>query len=131
METKTLSDLEFRRAGEFLASARSNLGAGRFTAAAEDAFLAADRAAAGLLLLLGFEPRTHEGIVRLFGKEVVVPGLVEQRYGKMLSRLHEVRSKVVYGKTALPSPERTREAVRMAEEFVQRLQRARSAAGRR
>lgn len=124
METSGASEVEFRRAAEFLASAQANLKARRTTAAAEEAFLAADRAASGLLMLLGFAPKTHQGAARLFGKELVIPGHVEPDYGRTLSRLDKIRSRAVYGRTALLPPERAREAVRMAEEFVRRAERA-------
>ena len=49
-----------------------------------------------LLYLLGDDPYTHKGILALFGLKIIKTGLMEKKFGKILSNLLEKRARGDY-----------------------------------
>ena len=46
-------------------------------------------AAKGILLLIGESPKTHSGVIQVFGLKIVKEGFVSKRYAKMIVSLFE------------------------------------------
>ncbi len=55
------------------------------------AYYAAFLAVRGLLLLLGDSPRSHSGLITMFGLKVIKQGLLSREIGKALNELFEAR----------------------------------------
>lgn len=60
-------------------------------------YYACFHAAQAILYDRGIHPRSHGGVLSLFGSEVVKPGDVPREYGRLLNRLSELRKQADYG----------------------------------
>ncbi|MFX1294895.1 MAG: HEPN domain-containing protein [Promethearchaeota archaeon] len=49
-----------------------------------------------LLFLLGEESRTYKGMISIFGLKVIKMGLIDKKFGSILSNLHEKRERGDY-----------------------------------
>jgi uncharacterized protein (UPF0332 family) len=47
--------------------------------------------ASALLLDKGFTAKTHAGVIHLVGEKFIATGLLDRTYGKLFSRLYELR----------------------------------------
>lgn len=47
--------------------------------------------ASALLLDKGFTPRSHSGVIHLLGAQFVAKGVLDKSYGRLFSRLFELR----------------------------------------
>ncbi|MBI4361676.1 MAG: HEPN domain-containing protein [Euryarchaeota archaeon] len=125
METAEFWRLELQRAGRALDDARDDLSGGRHESASNRAYYASFHAARSLLHRLGAAPKSHRGILTLYGRTVTQPGLAPPETLRDLSRLHSLRQLADY-----PGPERditqeeAREAVEMARAFIEEAKRA-------
>jgi len=54
-------------------------------------YYAAFHMASALLLDKGFTPRSHSGVIHLIGAHFVINGLLDKSYGRLFSRLFELR----------------------------------------
>lgn len=112
-----------KRAREKLESARILLDAKRFDDAISRAYYAAFYAARALLLLLGVQVRTHEGLLSMFGLKVVKQGLLPREIGKYLTELHDARVNSDYAIVVYFDREDAEEYVRKASEVVKAIER--------
>ncbi len=79
-------------ADEMLEDARLLLEKKRLKSAVDRAYQSMHHAAQGILYKLKVKlPKTHSGLIGLFGKHVVGAGLIEPEYGRMLNRAFELR----------------------------------------
>lgn len=60
-------------------------------------YYACFHAAQAVLYDRGHNPRSHGGVLSLFGSEVVVPGDTPGEHGRFLNRLSELRKQADYG----------------------------------
>ncbi len=88
--TNAASDL--RAAGEALRAAEALLALGLLRDAVSRAYYAAFHAMRALVLLEGYEPKTHAGLLTLFAQHVVAPGRLEARYNLLAARLAAYRN---------------------------------------
>jgi uncharacterized protein (UPF0332 family) len=47
--------------------------------------------ASALLLDKGFSPKTHAGVIHLIGEKFIATGMLKRDYGRLFSRLYELR----------------------------------------
>jgi len=106
------------RALEALEAARLLLEAGSLAATINRAYYAAFYAACALLETRGMGSRSHAGLLTMFGREFVVPGLVARKHGRALHKLFERRQEADYGAFVDFDRETTTELVEAAEAFV-------------
>lgn len=79
------------RGEEKLVSAEVLLKNDRIDDAISRAYYAAFLAARGLLYLLGMSPKSHSGVVTMFGLKIVKEGLLSANIGHALNELFEAR----------------------------------------
>ena len=71
---------------EFLADSAASLDEGRLRTCIDRAYYSMHHAAIGLLTSRGIRPpRSHRGLVNLFGEEIVNRGLIDKEFGRILS----------------------------------------------
>ncbi len=87
---------EMERAYEALDDAEHTLSEGRLRTALSRAYYAVFHAARAVLWSQGLAPKTHKGMIQLFGKHVVGEGLVSREIGKILTEAHEQRELADY-----------------------------------
>ena len=91
-------------------------------------YFAAFHAARALLLLEGFEPKTHGGLASLFGEHLVRGGKVDGRHALLLTRLQAYRQASDYAFAFTASVDDVRSEVGSAAALVELAARAVDAA---
>jgi uncharacterized protein (UPF0332 family) len=74
-----------------------------------------------LLLTEGFEPKSHEGALRLFGLHFVKPGAFEAKDSHVFSKLMKFREEADYNPSYSFSPEDFTEFKSEAEVVIQKI----------
>ena len=87
---------EWRRAQDCLGAAWVCQEAGFYADAISRAYYAVLHAARAVLELHGIRAKTHDGVINMFGQNVVMPGLVERQWGREIPELHYLRSAADY-----------------------------------
>ena len=109
-------------AQEYLEDSKKLLELKRFRSAVDRAYYAMFHAAQAILAFKGIAPpKTHKGLRELFGKEIILKGLVEKNFGKELSRAFELRQASTYEVYAVFGEDSVREIVESAEKFVNKI----------
>ena len=114
---------EMEVAEEELSSAYILFEHGKYRDAISRAYYSMFHAARALLLLKGLSPKKHAGTVSMFGKYYVKEGLVEEYYGKALTKAFQMRSKADYNVMYMPKREEAEEALELAEDFLEKARR--------
>ncbi len=70
-----------------------------------------------LLLRKDIVVKTHRGLISAFGSEYVQKGLVDIKYGKMLSIAEELREEVDYSISRTVDREEAAKTIEAAEQF--------------
>ena len=98
-----MNDVRAEKAHERMACAEHAIEAARLLAAAGQseaainrAYYAAFYAASALLVARDLESSKHQGIISLFDREFVLPGLVDRKHGSALHNLFHQRSVADY-----------------------------------
>ncbi len=133
-EVYRMNEAELRRreaegwwalATEYLRQARRASQDGSFRLAVDGAYNAAELAVKGLLILrIEQLPRSHGGLVQIFGREYVTTGAVDRLLSHRLSAALESRSKARYDRGAKIAAEHVEEAAALAEELISLLEQA-------
>lgn len=111
-----------QQADEFLSDAKALSEEKRLKSAVDRAYYAMYWAAHGLLLYKGVrQPRTHTGLIRAFGQKTVEKGVVEKRFGRMLSRAFDLRQASTYRIDAEFEEESVERIINEAEEFIDKM----------
>lgn len=87
---------ELQEARDALSDARVLKGDGTDKAVVNRLYYACFHAAQAVLYAKGFEPRTHEGVAMLFGREVVLGGDASAEDGRFLNELRDYREQADY-----------------------------------
>lgn len=90
--------------------------------AASRAYYAVFHAASALLLAQNLSFRSHTGVLRAISLNVVKPGLLDQRYGRDLNWLAELRQPADYGELRNVSLADAEEAIQIADRFLNQVQ---------
>lgn len=48
-----------------------------------------------LLLYKGISAKTHAGTIHLLGQKIINEGMLDKSYGRLFSRLHELRQQAI------------------------------------
>lgn len=92
------SELSFAR--ERFGSARDDIEAERFRSATSSLYFTLEHLAKALLLTVGIEVRSHQGIFTMLGKHFVKPGRLPVRMARQLGNLYERRITAEYSRRA-------------------------------
>lgn len=74
-----------------------------------------------LLYREGLEPKTHEGLERLFGLHYIKTSKVDPKYARLLGHLQKYREQADYGLTTTFSKEDVAVEIKRVEEFTQQV----------
>ncbi|MCS7215922.1 MAG: HEPN domain-containing protein, partial [Thermodesulfovibrio sp.] len=77
-------------------------------------------AAKALLLLKCVDPKTHEGVERMFGLYYIKTGEFDAKTGKVLGRLRKMREEADYYPEIPFDYEDSQEAISLAKEFLEK-----------
>ncbi|MEX2705306.1 MAG: HEPN domain-containing protein [Candidatus Freyrarchaeum guaymaensis] len=111
-------------ADEFLSAARLCIKYSKQRSAVNNAYYAMFYASLAILASKGVKlPKTHEGLRRLVGKEIIKAGLLEKEFGRYLSEAFEMRQASTYDVYVSFSEETIRETMKKAELFTERIKR--------
>ena len=116
-----VAKLLLEKAEEHLRTARLALKEGLFRDAISRAYYSAYSSALAVLILMGHEPKKHEGVISMVGLYLVRRGLLSTREGRILVRLHEMRETSDYEPVFLYEREDAEQAVSSAAEFLRRM----------
>ena len=126
-DKRSLSELRMSRALEFLEDARANLREGRHKTTINRSYYAALSAVRSVLILEGANPETHEGAVTMLSLRLVKPGLVSVEVVKGFKLLLSRRTDVDYGDFDTLNKADADDSIRIAEEIIELLVKARKA----
>jgi uncharacterized protein (UPF0332 family) len=110
--------LRIAKARQTAADARAMLDRASTASAVNRAYYSAFYAARALLATEGLDSAKHSGVLALFDKHFVLPGLVSREHGRALHDLFAERNKADYADRAEPDLETAARLVRRAEAFV-------------
>ena len=128
MSEEDTAQFYLTRSDRALASARMLLQEGDAAGAGNRAYYAMFDAVHAALRIAGIVtegsgPKTHNGLITLFSKELVQTGRLDVAYSKALNKVQQVRLQGDYATDPLPLEEAAR-AVEQAEAFVEGLRTA-------
>jgi len=90
-----------------------------YRSAADRAYYAMFHAAHGALGHVGIEePRTHRGLRSLFGKHLVIPGLIEREHARNLAAAQQMREEMTHELVASPSREEVKDLLTQARACI-------------
>jgi len=112
-----------RKAKDKLESAWILFRNSKFEDAVSRAYYAAFFAASAVLYLLGEVPKSHDGLIHLFGLKVIREGLVDKKYGRILSKLREARESSDYSLYTFFEKEEVLSLLNDAEAFIKEMER--------
>ncbi|MHA1266548.1 MAG: HEPN domain-containing protein [Candidatus Helarchaeota archaeon] len=85
------------------------------------AYYAAFLVTRGLLYLLGTVPKSHSGLITLFGLKVIKTGLLEPKIGRALNQLFEARETSDYAVTFFYTKEDGANFIQIAREIIEAI----------
>jgi len=124
MEKIELVKLQLEKAEERLEAANYLLEGKYYEDAVSRAYYSMYYAAKAILTLKNVEPKTHEGVLSMFGLHAIRENEVEEYYGKALRFAKEEREKSDYDVAVEISKEEAESIVEDAEKFLVRIKEA-------
>jgi len=112
---------EWRRALRAHGAAKTLLETGFYEDAVSRAYYAVLHAAKAALLTRDIAAESHAAVRRLFGKELVQPGVLEKEWALILAQTQDERALADYDVELTFSPEVAKERVDDAERFLGRI----------
>lgn len=121
--TKAFVTRQMELAQEHLDDCIDDLEQGRLRSAVDRAYYAMHHSAVALLCHLKVRPpRSHSGLLTLFGIEVVNKGVMESRFAQMLRRANRNRMAATYSGDVDITEDMARANVENARSFVDKVQ---------
>ena len=115
-------ETQLRLSQEFLDDSTALLQQRRFRSSVDRAYYAIHYSAIALLCHYGVRPpRSHSGLVNVFGLEIVKAGVIEAEFGRMLNDALHGRSQSTYSADATITLDDAQSAVADAERFVSKI----------
>ncbi|MHA1589040.1 MAG: HEPN domain-containing protein [Candidatus Njordarchaeales archaeon] len=114
--------LRLEKGKKKILAAKRLLDAGFYEDAISRAYYGVFHAAKAALLLIGDDPRSHDGVLHLFGLRFVKPKIFDEKMGVILRKLKEMRETADYNVLAFFSEEEVRSSIREAETFVNEIE---------
>lgn len=95
-QRNTMISLHLRKANIMLAEADEMLQLQHIDLAANRYYYACFHAVHALFVKNGISAKTHEGTISMFGKEFILTGRFDKRYGTFLTHMEQLRQKADY-----------------------------------
>lgn len=105
-------------ARERLESGHNLFGIGNFPDSISRAYYGVLDAARAALILKGETPKTHAGVIIKFNQKFIKTGLIDERFGQLLSRMEKVRTEADYQFGVKFTKKEAERVLKEAEEFV-------------
>ncbi len=118
------ADLHIKKAEKKLKSARHSFEGEFYEDAISRAYYAMYHAAKAILGSKEIYPRTHAGVISMFGLHLVNTGFVEDLYGRAIARAEESREDADYDIYFEPTRDEAEEVIKDAGEFLERIEKA-------
>ena len=99
-ERKSEIEEELNLARENWESYQDNFGARRFRKATSDLYFFCEHSAKALLLTVGIDPQSHEGIRRMISMHFIKPGAMPVNVARYLGNLYDRRKTAEYSRQA-------------------------------
>ena len=115
-----LSRIEIERAVEELSAAKALHENAIYFKSIASAYYAIYHASKALLLLKGIDPKTHEGVERMFGLYFIKTNEFDVSVGKALGRLMKMRQEADYHPEIPFTGDESTEAIQMAAAFIEK-----------
>ena len=90
-ERKALVAYRIEKAKAVLVEARDNARLGHWSLVGNRLYYAVYHMAQALLLDKGLSAKTHAGTIHIIGQQFISVGLIDKTYGRLFSRLYELR----------------------------------------
>ncbi len=90
--------------------------------AIEDFFWATSLPSQGALMLAGFPPPTHKELAPQMREHFVKPGLIEEKWIKILEKNVQTRKKIEHGEIKTVDPKYISEQLEASEKYLKRLE---------
>lgn len=90
-ERKALVAYRIEKAKAVLVEARDNARLGHWSLVGSRLYYAVYHMAQALLLDKGLSAKTHAGTIHIIGQQFISVGLIDKTYGRLFSRLYELR----------------------------------------
>lgn len=119
--TKELIKYRLDRAKETLDEAKVMMESGHVYGAANRVYYACFYSVTALLLNKGMSSSKHSGVMSLFNRNFVKPGLIQVEYGKFYARMFDTRLESDYGDIVEIEYADIAEDIKTAEQFVQKI----------
>ncbi|AEK73473.1 hypothetical protein GQS_07885 [Thermococcus sp. 4557] len=113
---------ELAVAEEELSSAQILYEHGKYRDAISRAYYSMFHSARALLLIKGITPKKHSGTLSMLGMSYIKEGLLDEYYGKALTKAFQMRSQADYNVMYTPSREEAEEILDLALEFLEKAQ---------
>jgi len=110
---------EMERAFEELAASEVLHGKGFYFKSVASAYYALYHSAKALLLMKGVDPRTHEGVERMFSLYYIKTGEFDMNIGKAIGRLMKMRQEADYFPEVPFTPDDSGVAMNLAGLFLE------------
>lgn len=120
-ERKALIAYRKQKAFDSLKEAKAVAGLGFWNLAGNRLYYAAFHMASALLLDKGMVARTHSGVIHLIGANFVATGLLEKNYGRLFSRLYELRQSGDYDDMYNATEEEVMPYFEQTEKFMRKM----------
>ncbi|ACI22069.1 MULTISPECIES: HEPN domain-containing protein [Thermodesulfovibrio] len=111
---------EFKRAEEELKAANILQEKEFYYKSIVSAYYTVYHAAKALLLIKCVDPKTHEGVERMFGLYYIKTGDFDTKIGKVIGRLRKMREEADYYPEIPFDREDSKEAIVLAREFLEK-----------
>jgi len=113
---------ELEVAKKRLAAAKLLFEKGMLEDAVNRAYYAFFHAAKATLNVLGYDARTHSGLISEFGLRIIRTNLLDKKFGQYLRRAFEMRESSNYEIGIIFAEEEVQTLIRNAEEFLGKAQ---------
>ncbi len=109
------------KAKRFLVSAEHLIEIGDYDSCVSRCYYAMFFMAEAVLLLKGLSPSSHKGVITLFGKHFVKPGIFPQEMGRALRRAYDYRLTGDYAIGISVNQQEAEKLIQDAKNFVSRV----------
>jgi hypothetical protein len=120
-EKKALSKYRLEKAERLLDDAKLLLKEGRYESSVNRSYYAALSAAKAVLILLGIDPKTHEGVKTMVNKKLVLDGLISKEHGKWFRNLLFEREDADYTDYVAIDSSDAKNAFKDASRFIEKI----------
>jgi uncharacterized protein (UPF0332 family) len=94
---------------------------GKFADCISRSYYAVYTGAKAILLLIGEQPKTHSGLIQLFGLKMVKEKKLDSKYARILSSLFEARQTCDYEPLIWVDKDESEKYVKLTGEFLEKI----------